>query len=163
MEQVDREYTSIEDYIASHRMDQNCSWGTEVEIFAMAHLLSLPIFSYCISTRSIIHIMWTPHSLRVIMARWRCTYTTRHLILRWSHLSVQLPPDLMAFIHTSAVLQCLDSHRTEMHALWHLARWHLGKSTASGELQLFNNTALIALYYQERNQSSMWLKSLNMP
>ena len=61
MEQVDREYTSIEDYIVSHRMDQTCSWGTEVEIFATAHLLNLPVFSYDVSTRS--WWRYSPHNV----------------------------------------------------------------------------------------------------
>ena len=39
-------YTSIQEYIQSTKMDQDQAWGTEVEMFTLAHLLTTSVFSY---------------------------------------------------------------------------------------------------------------------
>lgn len=37
----------IEDYIIATRMDQNTVRGTDLELFTLAHLLQVDIFTYC--------------------------------------------------------------------------------------------------------------------
>ena len=40
------EHPSIQEYIESTQMHQNMTWGTEVEMFTLAHLLQTSVFSY---------------------------------------------------------------------------------------------------------------------
>ena len=39
-------YRSIEEYIRDTEMDRDSTWGTDVEMFTLAHLLNMAIFSY---------------------------------------------------------------------------------------------------------------------
>ena len=39
-------YNSVQSYIASRGMDQDGSWGTDIEMLSMAHLLKTPVHSY---------------------------------------------------------------------------------------------------------------------
>ena len=49
-------YRSVQEYIA-HNMDREFSWGTDVEILALAHLLQTSIISY-----SVQHRMWQSYA-----------------------------------------------------------------------------------------------------
>lgn len=66
---ISTQYASIDDYIADTHMDSNGSWGTEVEIIALAHLLDADIFSFQVSRRrwnrfnhSLLTMMESDHS-----------------------------------------------------------------------------------------------------
>ena len=39
-------YDSVQSYIASTGMDQNGTWGTDIEMLSLAHLLRTPVLSY---------------------------------------------------------------------------------------------------------------------
>ena len=39
-------YDSIQSYIASTGMDQDGTWGTDIEMLSLAHLLQTPVLSY---------------------------------------------------------------------------------------------------------------------
>ena len=54
-------YTSIQEYITDTNMDQECAWGTDIEILTLSHLLHTPIMSY-----SVQHHSWqryAPHNV----------------------------------------------------------------------------------------------------
>ena len=40
-------HNSIQSYIASTGMDRDGTWGTDIEILSLAHLLQTPVHSYC--------------------------------------------------------------------------------------------------------------------
>ena len=39
-------YDSVQSYIASTGMDQDGTWGTDIEMLSLAHLLQTPVLSY---------------------------------------------------------------------------------------------------------------------
>ena len=39
-------HTSVQNYIQSTRMDRDGTWGSEVEIFTLSHMLGTNIYSY---------------------------------------------------------------------------------------------------------------------
>lgn len=43
---IPNRYDAVEGYISDTKMDQDSTWGTEVEMFTLAHLLNTAIFSY---------------------------------------------------------------------------------------------------------------------
>ena len=43
---ISNRYDAVEDYISDSKMDQDSTWGTEVEMFTLAHLLNTAIFLY---------------------------------------------------------------------------------------------------------------------
>ena len=43
---IDSRYTTIEQYITQTRMNKSETWGTDIEIFTLAHLLDTPIMVY---------------------------------------------------------------------------------------------------------------------
>ena len=43
---VPSQYTSIQQYIAATRMNHSTSWGTDVEIYTLSHLLHTSVFTY---------------------------------------------------------------------------------------------------------------------
>ena len=50
-------YSSIQDYIADKKMDQEFTWGTDIEMLALAHLLQTPVISY-----SVQHDVWARYA-----------------------------------------------------------------------------------------------------
>ena len=53
-------YTSIDEYIHDTEMDRNFTWGTDIEILTMAHLLNTRVFVYNMKTGVyILPMMWT--------------------------------------------------------------------------------------------------------
>ena len=43
---IDHSYVNVGNYIKVKNMDQDRTWGTDVEIIAFSHLINTPIFSY---------------------------------------------------------------------------------------------------------------------
>ena len=43
---IPNRYSSVEEYVRDTEMDQDSTWGTDVEMFTLAHLLNTTIFSY---------------------------------------------------------------------------------------------------------------------
>ena len=58
---LDLRYTSIDEYIHDTEMDRNFTWGTDIEILTMAHLLNTRVFVY-----NTVHEDWgvySPHNV----------------------------------------------------------------------------------------------------
>ena len=51
-------YESAEDYISCTRMDRNGTWGTNVEMLALAHIVNAPVYCYDTTAR---HHIWAAY------------------------------------------------------------------------------------------------------
>ena len=77
-------YDSVEEYLASTNMAANGSWGSDVEMCVLAHLLSTPIYSF---QGSDYWLACFPHALdRAINQNIRCK--SMYIYLRSSHFEV---------------------------------------------------------------------------
>ena len=56
-----RGYSSVQEYIEHTRMDEDATWGTDIEIMTLSHLLNTCIFTY--NTHDQNWYRFSPHSV----------------------------------------------------------------------------------------------------